>query len=250
MIVAIGIAVAERDMHHRAGQRRVGAGPQRQMHVGHRRGAGAVRIDHHQLRAALLPRARDMRHHVDLGGHRVAAPHHDQVGARHLARVRPDEAADAGHPASLADRRADRLGLARIAHDVAQPVDAVALHQPHRAGVVDTARPPRRHAASAVVDERLRHAIQRLVPGDRPELAGALGAGAQQRLRQPVRMVDAFGVARDLGADHAGGVAVGLRAAHRADARCRPALRSQGRRWKGSHAGRRSCGCHVAWAGA
>ena len=47
----------------------------------------------------------------------------------------------------------------------------------------------------------------------------ALRAGAQQRLRQAVRVVDALGVARDLGADHAGGVAVRRRAAHRADAR-------------------------------
>ena len=57
MIVAIGVAVAERDVHHRAGQRGIGAGPQREVHIRHRRGAAAIRIDHHQLRAALLPRA-------------------------------------------------------------------------------------------------------------------------------------------------------------------------------------------------
>ena len=50
-------------------------------------------------------------------------------------------------------------------------------------------------------------------------------------------MVDQFGVARDLGADHAGGVTVRRRAAHRADAL---AVDTPGQRrgWRGNHGGR------------
>ncbi len=217
-VVAVRIAVAERHVHHRAGQRAVGAGPRRQVQVRHRGRRRAVRIDHHQLRPAFLPGARDVVHHVDLGGDRVAAPHHDQVGQRHLARVGAAALADAGDPAVFRQRGADRQLLPRIAHHVAQPVDAVALHQAHRAGVV--VRPDRGRAVPCGdVGEGVGDAVQRLVPGDLPELPGAFRPGAQQRMRQAVRVMDALGVARHLGADDAGRVAVFARAAHRADAR-------------------------------
>ena len=53
---------------------------------------------------------------------------------------------------------------------------------------------------------------------DIPEmLAKGLLTGAAQRLHQPVGMMHALGVARDLRADHTGGVVVVLRAAHAAD---------------------------------
>ena len=138
---AVGVAVAERHVHHRAGQRAVGAGARRQMQVRRRRGRRAIRIDHHQFRSALFPRACDVRHHVDLGGDGIAAPHHDQVRLRHLARIDAAALADAGLPAGFRQRGADGEVLPRVAHDVAQPVDAVALHQAHRAGIVE--RPDR-----------------------------------------------------------------------------------------------------------
>ena len=56
---AVGVAFLEQHMHHGAGERAVGAGQQRQMHVGQLGGAGAVRIDDDELRAALLARLRD-----------------------------------------------------------------------------------------------------------------------------------------------------------------------------------------------
>ena len=221
-------------MHHRAGQRGIGAGPQRQMHVRHRRGAGAVRIDHHQPGATLLPCARDMRHHVDLGGHRVAAPHHDQVGARHLARVRSDEAADAGHPASLADRRADRLGLAGIAHDVAQPVDAVALHQPHRASIVIGP-----HRFGAMPRRPSRRMPPPRDPAPRPRRSAGTG-------RTPWgRCAAAVGSDGPDGGSARHSARPWRRSRRRCNCSpprraprrcvCRPALRSREHRWKGNH---------------
>ena len=59
--------------------------------------------------------------------------------------------------------------------------------------------------------------VERIVPGDRGELAAALGADAPQRTREAVGMMDALGVARDLGADHAGRVGIVLGAADTAD---------------------------------
>ena len=94
---------------------------------------------------------------------------------------------------------------------MAQPVDAVALHQAHGAGV--EIRPDGLRAVLLhLAHERFGDLVQRVVPGDRRERARALRADPAQRLRQPVGMVEALGVARDLGADHAGRVRVALRA--------------------------------------
>ncbi len=215
-VIPVGIAVAEGDMHHRAGERGVGAGTEAEMDVGRLRRPGAVGIDHDELRPPLLPRPGDVGHDVDLGGDGIGAPHHDEIGPRHFARIRPPDAAHPRLPARLGEIGADGRLLPRITHGVAQTVDPVALHEPHRARVVigpDRLRPepPRRR------EEGLGHAVERLVPGDRAELARALGAGAQHGLGQAFGVVDALGIARHLGADHARGVGVGGSAAHRAD---------------------------------
>ena len=60
--------------------------------------------------------------------------------------------------------------LARIAHDVAQPVDAVALHQAHRAGVV--IRPDR---LAAMPRGGLREGVRRRGPAPRPSRSGGTG---------------------------------------------------------------------------
>ena len=216
-VVPVGIAFLEQDMHDGHGQRAVGAGTHREMDVGLLGRAGAVGIDHDQLGAALLG-AHGVGHDVDLGVHRVAAPDHHQLGMLvDLAHVGAALGADAGDPAGVRQRHADGREPARVLHRMAQPVDAVALHQPHRAGVV--VRPHRLAAVLARLgDELLGDDVERVGPRDLGELPGPLGAGPAQRLHQPVGMVDALGVARDLLADHPGGVVVAHRAAHPADA--------------------------------
>src|SRR5690606_17007629 len=103
--------------------------------------------------------------------------------------------------------RADGGELAGILLDVAQPVDAVTHHEAHGSGIVvgpDGFRP----VFGLDGPEALRHRVERLVPGDAGELAGPPRAGALEGIEQPVRMVDALGVAGDLGADDASRVAV------------------------------------------
>ena len=214
---AVGISVPKRDMHDGAGQRAVRARARREMEVGRLRRPGPVRIDHDELRPTLLASAGDVYHRVHLGPDGIAAPDDDQVGFRHFARVGTGESPDAGDPAGLAGRRADRFLLPGIAHDVAQAIDPVALHKAHRARVVIG---PDRLGTVLVGgrDERFRDPVQRLLPAYRPKLTGALRAGTQQRGCEALRVVDALGVAGDLGADDASGVAVRLRPAHRADA--------------------------------
>ena len=162
------------------------------------------------LARAFPARRRDMGHHIDLGRDRVAAPDDDQVGFGHLASVDPALGADPGAPAGVGERIADRQIFARIAHRVAQPVDAVALHQPHRAGIVIGP-----HGLGAIAlgrtGQRLGDLVERIVPGDRLEgiEARAFFADPAQRLREAFRMMLPLGVAGDLGADHTLGV--GLR---------------------------------------
>ncbi len=212
------MAIAEEHIDQRRDQRAIGAGPGHDMDIGGFGRRRPVGIDDNQLRAPVLARLGHMGHHIDLGRDRIAAPDHDQVAFRHLARIDAVFDANAGEPSRICNRVADRAFLPRIAQRMAEPVQPVAAHQPHRARVMIGEH---RFAAIAIrhPPERRRRDIQRLVPGDWLEgrKADALLAHPAQRLGQPVRVMHPFGIARDLGADHAVGVAVILRTAHPAD---------------------------------
>ena len=216
-IIPVGSAVAEQAMHDRAGQRAVGAGLNQHRKIGLLHGAVHVDIDRDDLGAALLSRARRMRHHIDLGGDRVGAPDHHQIGLRHFARIGAGKPAGAGDETGPGRVHADGGLKAGIFLDVAQPVDAVAHHKAHRAGIEIG---PHRFGAVARFgfQERFGGDVERVVPGDRLERARSLRALAAQRLRQSVRMMDALGITRDLRADHPGRVVIVLGAAQPPDA--------------------------------
>ena len=99
---------------------------------------------------------------------------------------------------------------------MAQPVDAVAHHIAHGAGVEIGP-----DGCGAVFGLGLQHGLRRfghgIVPADALEFAGALGALPLQGMKQPVRMMDALGIAANLLADDAQRIGVVLRAPHPAD---------------------------------
>ena len=97
-----------------------------------------------------------------------------------------------------------------------EAIDAVAHHEAHRAGIVIGPDRLRAELALGRIEAR-GDLVERLVPGDARELAGALRPGAAHRIEQPLGMMDALGVARDLGADDAGRVGLLFRAADPAD---------------------------------
>ena len=165
-IVAVGKAVAEQHVHDAAGERAVGARPQQDLDVGLLHGVVVVDIDRRDLGAALLARPGGVGHHVDLGRDRVGAPDHDQVGLRHLARIDAGDLAGAGGEAGAGDGRADGAVEARIFLDVGEPVDAVAHHEAHRAGIVIRPHRLRAEVALGRVEPR-GDLVERLVPGDR-----------------------------------------------------------------------------------
>ena len=134
-IVLVGFAVTKQTMHHRAGERAVGAGTDQNRQIGLAHGAVHINVDGNDLRAAFLAGAGRVRHHVDLGVHRVGTPDHHQIGFRHFARIGAGKAAGAGDEAAPGRVDADGGEEAGIFFDVTQAMDAVAHHVTHRAGV-------------------------------------------------------------------------------------------------------------------
>ncbi len=157
-----------------------------------------------------------MRHHIDLGGDRVGAPDHHQIGLRHFALIRTGKPSGAGDETGPGRVHADGGLETGIFLDVTQPVNAVAHHQSHRAGIEIG---PDRFGAVArfSFQERFGGDVERIVPGDRLERTRSFRCRAAKRRRQPVRVMDALGVARDLGADHASRVGIVIGAAQSAD---------------------------------
>ena len=216
-IFAIGIAVAEQRMHHAAGERAVGARPQDDLDVGLLHGVVVVDIDGRDPGATFLAGTGGVRHHIDLGVHRIGAPDHDQVGDAHLAWIDARDLAGADGKSDAGDIGADRLVEARIFLHMRKAVDAVAHHEAHGACVV--IRPDRFGAEVALgLIEAIGDLVERFVPRNPRELPRALRPRPAHRIHQPIGVMNALGIARDLGADDAGGIGLQLGAAHPADA--------------------------------
>ena len=201
---AVGETFGEHDVHHRAREGVVGPRQDGKVKIGLLGRRAQVRVDHHQL-GPLAPSLGDPGHDVDLGVDRVHAPNHDEIAVGHVARVGPEPSSDARLQPGLHDAGADGLAHPGVAHAPNQPLDAVALHQPHRPRVV--IRPHRLWTVGpGRVREPLRDEVEGFIPRCAPEMAFTLGAGSHQRVEQSIRVVDPFLVAPDLRADHAVGV--------------------------------------------
>ncbi len=108
---------------------------------------------------------------------------------------------------------------------MAQPLDPVALHQPHGAGI-EIGPDGLAAMAGRGALEGFRHLVQRRLPGDLLVSPDPLPfrPHAAQRMGQAIGVMLALGIAGDLGADHPRGIAVPGRAPDLADARRRQAL--------------------------
>ncbi len=187
-------------MDHRQRQRRIGAGAHGQMPVALLGRQRAVRIDRHQRGAAPLGLL-GARPEMQVGGDRIAAPDQDQPGVLHVLDVHAEARAIRVAQRRRAGRGADGAVQQRRTQLVEEARGhAFTLHQAHGAGIAvrqDGLRAARRDPAQAGGD-----GVERLVPRNRCELALTLGANTLHRRQQPVRVVGAFGVAVDLGAEH------------------------------------------------
>src|SRR5437867_495314 len=136
-----------------------------------------VDIDRCDLRTAFLAGARGMGHHVDLGIYRVGAPDHNEIGYPHLARVDASDLAGADGKSDARDGRTDGAVETGILLHMREAIDAVAHNEPHGAGVVIGPDRLRAEFALGLVEAR-GDLIERIIPGNPRELAGAFGSGA------------------------------------------------------------------------
>src|SRR4029077_3211157 len=99
---------------------------------------------------------------------------------------------------------------------VREALDSIAHHETHRPGVKVWP-----HAFGAEFrlggQETVSNPAERLIPADWLKLPASLGTDAAKRPSKPIRVVDALPVARNLGADNAGGIGLVARAVDAAD---------------------------------
>ncbi len=114
-IGAVGITVAEGDMHDRTGECCIRSRFQHQAHIGLLDRGIVVDVDDHDLGTALLAGLDRVGHDVDLGGNRIRPPDHHAVGFRHLTRIgatqRPGRHRKTG-PGHIGADRAEEAGIA------------------------------------------------------------------------------------------------------------------------------------------
>ena len=202
-VVAVGELVAHQDVHDAERQGGIGADADRQIEVGRLGAARAARIDHHDRHAALLPLLLGQRPEMHVGGGEVRAPRDHQVGMDDILGIGAADGADRHFPRRLAARVAHRAGhQARGAQRMEQAVHQAAVHQALMGGVGVAQQGER----TALGDDRLplgRDLVERLVPGDRRELARPFRAGAPERRLDALGGVNEVGVAVDLSAGEA-----------------------------------------------
>ena len=213
-IVAVDQVLGDDHVDHAERERRVGAGPDREMPVRLPGGAGGDRIDDHDPGAAAL-RLGDERPVMQIGADRVDRPQHDVSRMDEALRVHRRSRA-AGH-----EERRDGGGIAERALRHRRPhlvEERIARVQPVQDpfGAEIAVRQDR--GATVAVDDFAPapgNLPQRLVPGNRLERPRPLGAGAAQRGKHPVLAVHPVLVVVHLDAKPAAGERVVRVAPHR-----------------------------------
>ena len=134
-VVVIQPIVHDQLVHQRQRQRRIGAGQQLQVLMAFVRSLGAARVDAHQA----CPRALGLlgiTPEMQVAANRIAPPDHDEARLGEELHAHAHLAAQRVHQALAARRGANGARQLRGAEAVEKaPVHALALYQPHGAGV-------------------------------------------------------------------------------------------------------------------
>ena len=175
--------------------------------------AGFININHHDFRATLFTGTNGVGHDIDLRCNWVGSPNDNAIRLRHLTRINTTEPACTNHVARKSGRGANGGMLLRIAQNIAEPVDAIPLNQPHC-----TSEIVRPNGFSTIFvrgfQKSFCHFIQRVFKGNFLKLTITARTNASIRLCQTVRMVDAFGIAGNFGANNACGIGIFSRTTH------------------------------------
>ena len=211
-VIVVDEIVANQHVHQSESKGGIGPRQQSDLRVAFFRRERTIRIDRNEPRAAPLGLLRPCPE-MHARGDGVAAPEDDEL--RLLGELHID--AHARAQGDLVPCRAGRCADRAIQQTGAEPVEeslrhGFSLHQPHRSGVA--VRQDLLRVVRSQHGQVLRDRCDRLLPADSLEAPLPFVADAAQRMQQPVGVVGSFGVARDLGAEHAGGRAVFGRSGH------------------------------------
>jgi hypothetical protein len=204
-VIPIDERLVDQHVHDPEGERRVGAGQQRDVLVALFRRRAAIRIDRDELRTAPLRFLR-AGPEMQVRSDRVAAPDQDQPAVDVLLDVHADRRADYRSPSGLAGGRADRAVEQRRAETMEEaPIHRRALQKAHRARIAVGQYRLRSVTRCSDGTKALGDLAECLLPGDARKASFALRADPSHRMAQPLRRVRAIEVVRDLSAKHAGG---------------------------------------------
>ena len=197
----IGQTVSHHDVQHRQRQSAVATRRDNKGFIDGLAGGGAIGVNRPDTGAA-PPCRLGITHGVDAGSGGVDTPQDDQVALCDLVRLHGRGSAHDRLPAGILGRGADGALQSRSAQLVKKGVAAVALHQPHRAGIGIG-----QDAFGTILCDQLIPAgadrLDRRIPGYRLELPGAFRPDPPQRCRQPTGGVDGLLVVAHLGAEQA-----------------------------------------------
>ena len=203
-VVMVQPVVGNQLVHQRQGQRRIGARQQRNVFVALFSGFALARVNADQPGAIAFCQL-GVAPEVQVAANRIAAPDDDEPGLGKKLHSHADLAAQRMGHAFGAGGGANRAVQKRRPQPVEKPSrHAFALNLAHGAGIAvgqDGFGIARRNNFEARCN-----VAERRVPAHRLELAAAFGADALEGLQQPLGMVGALGVARNLVAQHAAGL--------------------------------------------
>ena len=171
------------------------------MHIAFVGGFGSARVYAHQLGAVAFRLLRDAPK-MHAAGDDVAAPNEDEFGLREMLHLHAYLAAKGLRQGFAASARANCAVEFCSTQQVEKPHgDGLALHHAHGARIA-----VRQYAFGVFVSNGIQacsDVAQGCIPTDLLELAAALGAHTFHRVKHPIGVVGAFGVARHLGAQYA-----------------------------------------------
>ena len=202
-ILVVDQIVTDEHVHQSQRECPIGAGQRGDMDMALFRGQRTIGIDGHE-RGALALRLLRPCPKMHARGDGVRTPENDQlrlIREFHVdAEARPQGQLVACRPRGGADRTVQQAGTQLVKEPLGHRLP---LDQAHRAGIAvgqDLFRVIGRNGRESIPD-----AGDGLVPADAFETALALRSHAPQRMDQPIGVVGALRIARDLGAQHAGG---------------------------------------------
>ena len=135
-VIPVYPLLGKQHMHYCTGQSAVSARAQHQVQIRLLCCTSSVGVYDYQPCIIVSASFGDVVHNIDLRVHRISAPDYHQIRLTHQANITAPLGSRTGNPTGIGECRAERRMLPRCTVRMTEAIKAVALHQPHGAGVV------------------------------------------------------------------------------------------------------------------